>query len=625
MPFSNLAFPSVALAQLQSVLKSTFGCQISVEVLYLKHDFAQHLGVELYSYIANSLESLNSGLGDWFFRQSAFPEQPDNTENYFNRYSPGRGAQQRREQISQKKCAADEVLEQLISKHDLEHAQLVGFTSVFMQNTASFAMARKLKQRNPELITVIGGANCEFPMGAVIAQQVKHIDYVFSGPALKSLPQFVGYCLAGEISKASTISGVFAHAVPLQSGLRTLGEELNIDTPIVLDYAPFVSRIEEYFGKYKIKPILTFETSRGCWWGARAHCTFCGLNNETLGYRAMKPEIAIELFNSLFSYSDIVSHLVGVDNIMPKNYPAQVLPLLDTPQSMDIFYEVKADLTEQDMAALARARVTNIQPGIEALATSTLKLMKKGTTAFQNLKLLKLCALYGISPYWNLLVGFPGEGEEVFRRYIEVIPLLTHLYPPSGAHQVRFDRFSPYFYDAPKYQLKLRPLDCYFLIYPFQEEDIRELAYYFMDQNIEENAPPYIVALVEWIDELRARVAQWRDQWKDPLSRPRLFLEESDVVYDSRSGSVVEHRIGETGRTLLLYLAKPTRISDLVKTFSEMDVVEELARLQEKGFLFQEEDRFFSLVIESDSNDRGLSTAPASDKLFAPAGVQMMR
>lgn len=131
------------------------------------------------------------------------------------------------------------------------------------------------------------------------------------------------------------------------------------------------------------------------------------------------------------------------------------------------------------MAALAPARVKNIQPGIEALATSTLKLMKKGTTAFQNLKLLKLCAYYAGAPYWNLLVGFPGEDEQVFRRYIEAIPLLTHLHPPTSAHAVRFDRYSPYYYEAEKYHLDLRPLDFYALIYPFPEEDLRNLAYYF--------------------------------------------------------------------------------------------------------------------------------------------------
>ena len=152
-----------------------------------------------------------------------------------------------------------------------------------------------------------------------------------------------------------------------------------------------------------------------------------------MGYRAMKPLVAIQLFKVLFKYSGIVAQLQAVDNILPKSYLAEVLPFLDTPSNMDIFYEVKADLSDENVETLARARVKSIQPGIEALATSTLKLMKKGTTAFQNIKLLKSCALHGVVPAWNLLVGFPGETKDVYRRYVDVIPLLTHLHPPSGS------------------------------------------------------------------------------------------------------------------------------------------------------------------------------------------------
>ena len=38
----------------------------------------------------------------------------------------------------------------------------------------------------------------------------------------------------------------------------------------------------------------------------------------------------------------------------------------------------------------------HIQPGIESLATSTVKLMKKGASAFRNTCLLKFCAIYEV-------------------------------------------------------------------------------------------------------------------------------------------------------------------------------------------------------------------------------------
>src|SRR5215467_6238049 len=270
MPFSNLALPSIALTQIKSVVDSRFKDAVTTEIHYLSHDFAKFFGTDFYGFIATSMDSLNTGLGDWLFRQSAFPDLPDNIEKYFERYFPAKTPEMDllKKLIRQKRPGLDALLDELITKYDLASAQLVGFTSMFMQNTANFALARKLKQRNPTLITTMGGANCEFPMGGVIAERCKEIDFVFSGPALKSFPDFVSCCQTGEMSKAVSIRGVFGKEVrPPQSGPATIGEDLDIDTPVELNYAPFMKRLEEYFPNREVKPVLTLETSRGCWWG----------------------------------------------------------------------------------------------------------------------------------------------------------------------------------------------------------------------------------------------------------------------------------------------------------------------------------------------------------------------
>src|ERR1044072_8770934 len=88
MPFANLSLPSIALTQLKAVVESQFNEQVSVKLLYLNHDFANYLGLDLYDLIVNSKESQNSGLGDWFFRQTAFPDLPDNANVYLSRYFP---------------------------------------------------------------------------------------------------------------------------------------------------------------------------------------------------------------------------------------------------------------------------------------------------------------------------------------------------------------------------------------------------------------------------------------------------------------------------------------------------------------------------------------------------------
>lgn len=630
MPFANLRLPSIALTQLQSRVLSVLGSRVSVEVLNLNQDFAKYLGLDLYNHLTDSAGSQNGGLGDWFFRQAAFPDLPNNAEKYFERYMPLRTQETLRvkERIVQTRDGLDAFINKLVSTYLLDQADLVGFTSMFMQNVASFAMALNLKRRNPALITVIGGANCESPMGQTIVKNVRQIDYVFSGPALKSFPDFVKCCLDGELSQIQAIRGVFSRSAEVpQTGQQTIGDELPMDVPIEIDYQPFLQSIAENFPNGEVNPVLPFETSRGCWWGERAHCTFCGLNGATMGYRSMSPDRAIEQFKSLFQYAGKVSRLEAVDNILPKSYLKDVLPHLKTPPNMSIFYEVKADLSEQDVEVLATAGVKHIQPGIESLATSTLKLMKKGTTVFQNLGLLKLLALYEIHPAWNLLVGFPGEGQEVYERYLQVLPLLYHLCPPSGVYPVRFDRYSPYFDGAQKYGLDLRPLGYYSLVYPFEQADLNNIAYYFADENI---AAPYFTTMAKWIGKLRVLVDNWLARWNNPGRglAPRLFFKpNSTIVSDTRTGKVVEHQVGKTGKAILELLSRPGRIDTLSKGLADvegLDIEKEIQLLQQKGLLFQEGDRLLSLVLEGDHGSRKPQLSRHTQvRTTAPAGVNV--
>lgn len=609
MPFADLWFPSIALTQLKAILEERFGGRVSVRVHYVNQDIAQYLGVRLYCYVSNSLDTNMSALGDWLFRSIAFPGVDDNVEAYFERCFPARDAETlgRKQAILRKRRGLSSVLDRLIARDGLAEADLVGFTSMFCQNVASFAMARRIKDRNPRVITVMGGANCEAPMGPALARHIEPIDYVFSGPGLVSFPSFVETCLAGA-PRIAGIRGVFGKgdAGPPPSGTGALGEELSIDHYIPLDYQPFLDTLAANFSPTEVSPVLLFETSRGCWWGQKAHCTFCGLNGGTMAYRAMSPALAIAQFEHLFRYAPVCSTFNSVDNILPKSYLKDVLPYIHPPDHVELFYEVKADLSRADVETLARARVRRIQPGIEALATSTLKLMRKGTTAFQNLGLLKHCLAAGVQPEWNLLIGFPGESEEVFRTYERVLPRLTHLPPPSDAFHVRFDRYSPYFMRPHEFELDLHPSDFYAFIYPFEEDVLRDMAYYFADRNY---GADYIAAVSAWSARLRARVAAWRGRWQD-RSRMPPTLEWREcggrrVVYDSRDGLPVEHALGDAGTALLRYLSAPRSLRDIAASFDGFDARGELARLDDKGLIFEEDGRHVSLVMDDANRDAG--------------------
>jgi ribosomal peptide maturation radical SAM protein 1 len=609
MPFGDLEFPSIALTQLKYRLEERCKDGVQARILYLNHDFAKYLGVRLYTGISGGLEANMCGLGDWFFRRAAFPELPDNTTEYLQRFfpHPEGEAEALKPLLLRKRAGLDSYLHRLITTHQLEHEDLVGFTSMFCQNAASFATARKLKERNPKLVTVIGGANCEAPMGQAIVDNVPCIDFVFSGPALVSFPDFVEHQLNGDLPRSAAVKGVLSRNAPrfpmVSECGGSIGEELDVNYEIPLDYNGFLQSIESHFPDKEVDPILMFETSRGCWWGERAHCTFCGLNGSSMNYRSMEPAKAEALIESLFRYYPRSVRLDAVDNIMPKAYLTELFPKLKPPEGIKIFYEVKADLTSSDMEVLSKAGVKLIQPGIESLATSTLKLMKKGTTSFQNLAFLKNCVTYGITPAWNLLIGFPGESEDVYRKYVSDIPLLTHLPPPSGSFPVRFDRYSPYFVRAQEYNLDLQPSDFYGFIYPFDSQTLARMAYYFRDMTFD---APYLKMVAAWSGRIAAQVGLWRAQWADgSAAKPRLSLEKHGnriFVRDSRNGCSNEYSLDEDELRMLACLARPRRLGDLQAAFPD-PATERAVRgaLQARGLLFEENGRFLSLVVQGTS------------------------
>jgi hypothetical protein len=65
--------------------------------------------------------------------------------------------------------------------------------------------------------------------------------------------------------------------------------------------------------------------------------------------------------------------------------------------------------------------------------------------------------------------------------------------------------------------------------------------------------------------------------------------------------------VGETGKAILELLSKPGRIDAVSKGLSHiegLDVEKEIQLLQQKGLLFQEGERFLTLVLEGDHGSR---------------------
>ena len=397
---------------------------------------------------------------------------------------------------------------------------VVGATSTFEQTAPAIALLKTVKQRQPDTIVIIGGANCEGEMSEGILALAPFVDHVFSGESETSFPAFLSTIRRGDRPQGRIVPG---------SPCR------NLDAIPQLDYDEYFTQRGELLSRQEEAALddtcLPYETSRGCWWGEKHHCTFCGLNGEGMAFRTRSVDRAIEGLRTLTGRYN-TTKIMMADNIMPYSFFSTLVPRLATEvPGISIFYEQKANLTRERLAALKTAGIDMIQPGIEALSTGLLRLMKKGVSAAQNVNLLRDARGLDVSLVWNLLWGFPNDERRHYEQTLAMVPLLGHLQPPGGFWPVMIDRFCPYFEDPAAFAItNIRPLVGYLDILP-SGAPVSKIAYHFAgDFESAAYAEP------ELLRDIQSSIERWRTAWMSDR-RPELRLGEyrgSFILVDTR-------------------------------------------------------------------------------------------
>jgi ribosomal peptide maturation radical SAM protein 1 len=225
-------------------------------------------------------------------------------------------------------------------------------------------------------------------------------------------------------------------------------------------------------------------------------------------FRSKSPErVLAELADQARRYRSF--HFEAVDNILDTAYLTKLLPVLAAHETgYEIFYEVKANLSREQLRLMAQAGITHIQPGIESLNSNVLRLMRKGVRASQNINLLRWAQYYGIKVDWNLLWGFPGETEQDYADQAALMPHLRHLTPPVSCARIWLERFSPIFTEQDTFRLRHRsPERSYRYVYP-DGVDLERVAYFF-DYELEGGLPD------STYEGIRRAAADWSRVWRN--------------------------------------------------------------------------------------------------------------
>ena len=486
MPMGDIERPSLGLGLLQSILSAG---GISCQIDYANLRFLELAGVDMLRLLGST--RAEDQLAEWLFASTAFPDFKTDDDHFLHRlYARNRLLIKEDEQTVAAKLLAFRLqipgFVEGVAHNLLEYNPcIVGCSTTFQQNVASLALLRCLRKLNPDIITLMGGANCEGIMGLTLHQAFPWVDFVVSGEADQLIVPLCQQLLeqGRDFSTLDLSTAIFSPKLRENDYLDLkqttdipVAKIRELDTLPTPDYRDYFQTLKSNRYRNYIIPGLPFESSRGCWWGAVSHCTFCGLNGGGIGFRVKSSQRVVEELSELTERYNI-KNLEAVDNILDMAYFKTLLPALET-KGYTLFFETKSNFNRQHIEQLYRAGVRWVQPGIESLDTRILKLMGKGCAAWQNIQLLKFCRQWGIRVAWSIIAGFPGEDDNWYEEMAELIPKLTH-FNPGDFTRLRYDRFSLYHNNPKHYGLELEPSELYRYVYPLTEEQLANMVYFF--------------------------------------------------------------------------------------------------------------------------------------------------
>lgn len=455
-PFTSLSWPIMGPHLLQACSKAKGH---KVKVFYANLVLAATLGEELYRKI-NEQEFL----GDAFFRGIAYDMMAFHKDKLLQNYF-------QRELIKCQIALKDLIkIQKTIEKwlHDItleilkHHFKIIGCSTTLGNVTNSICLLKMIKTIDPAIITVLGGAFCYNELAQGVASLSDKIDYIFSGDGEKTFPEWLKAVLENRLPTKRII----------------IGEKCELEKNPVPDYTDYFEQLKRFLPQHNQEIMILYETSRGCWWGQKNPCTFCGLTGD-YQYRYKSPEKVIKDLQYL-THQHSGYRVLMTDCVLSNKYFSSLIPKLpgELP-GVKFFYQIKANLSLEQVMLLKKAGITRVQPGIESLSSGLLKKMNKGCLARQNIALLRNCKSLGIEVIWHFLYSVPNEMVEDYQQMLNLIPLINHFDPPTVISRILIVRYSEYVNHPDEYEIKnISPISVYHEILP-EWADTDNFAYFY--------------------------------------------------------------------------------------------------------------------------------------------------
>ncbi len=582
MPWSLFNRPSIQLGALKAYLETRSEARVDCFHPYLAA--ARSLGPETYTAL-----SKNSWAGEALYSAILFPEHKERAAALFRKCCKDTPVIAKNFETSLHLLLTE--LDQWIAATDFDAYDLVGFSVCFSQLFSSLAAAGRIKHKNRDVFIVFGGSSCVGELGTSLVQQFPQVDHVIAGEGEE---QLLHLCRApAQSGKAEKTAAAAFHS----AATGAIPPMLDCNTLPPADYHPYFRELETIFPGRPFRVRIPLEFSRGCWW---RKCRFCNLNLQWQGYRYKRAE---NLLGELRRHIDDHQCLdyTFCDNALPPNESDRFFEAVKQWRiDLDFFAEIRAVSDPKTLALYRQGGLSGVQVGIEALSTTLLEKMNKGTTVIENLAVLKYCSEHDIRLDGNLIVEFPGssqaEAEETLVNLDYALP-----FRPLSAATFFLGQGSPIDLEPKGYGISAVTRHSYYASL-FPAEILANMHLLIKDYRGDKT-----IQQKRWRP-VRRRLARWQEfhrQRKDPFL-PALGYRDGGsflIIRQERlCGPALMHRLKGVSRLLYLFCATIRSLSEIHGQFPQLEkktVLRFLADLEKKHLLYAEDDTYLALAIHA--------------------------
>jgi len=599
MPYAGTAIPSIQLAILESYLKER-NINIKTRHLYLKT--AEFYGLNNYNFLI--FPPNDSYTAQMIFSKYVFPEHWQKTENkfreYFNRNLSKNKEIQKQFTFENYVQQTDRFYNWVLKNIGWQSYDIIGFTLNYGQLLPSLAIAKKIKELNPDKKIVFGGSRTVDTLGTKVLEAFSYVDFIVSGDGeealyrlasdyenYESIPRLM-YGKGNEIiwNESDTIVDINSLSIP---SYNSFYEELKSTSVEVQQYFYYNGRI----------PV---EISRGCWWNK---CTFCNLNIQHKRYQEKNVYKIVEEIEFLSNkYKMLDFQIIG--NTLPKaEFRILFEKLKQLGRDFTFVAEARAgQLKSEDYILMKEAGFTTIQTGIESFSQHYLKKMNKGTRVIDNIAALKFCKENGIINRYNLIIDYPNEETIDFEETKKTIQQFKQYLDPPQICYLRVLFGSPIYLNPEQFnieQLEYASIDK--LMYPqeFLEKGFNFVYGFKRKQELGEHE--WVQLIDEWKKERESLEIEGIKKQTTIDKLIFYFVDGGSFVkiYDKRNSENIRiYVLDECEREIFLACIDVVSYDELRERFPDIPDYQLAAILdtfEQSGIVFKDDDSYLSLPL----------------------------